>query len=445
MARRALLPLLGSALAITGVVVGCGADSAQVDPPDEAADAAAPDGTPPEEGAAPGDAARAPARDAGDERGAGDGGDASDADAGAAPDGGDAGPDGGPIDAGVDAGDAGSVLAFQRAAVGAGLGKADLASGNFAAMPLLSQTGIFTDLAALTPHPSLVPFAPNAQLWSDAAVKHRWVSVPNDGAPYAGSERVTFSATGLWTFPVGTVTVKHFELVVNEVTGARKRLETRIGVLQPNGTFKGASYRWRAEGGEADLVTATVDEVNVITTPGGNRSQTHTYPGPSACTSCHLSTSGFALGLRTAQLNGDLAYPGGVTQNQLRAWGRAEMFDAAFDEASVATYLKTVAITDVAASLETRSRSYFEANCSSCHHPGGPNQAWDARFSTPLAQQGLESEVKAGDPGGSKLYQRMSWAAVDTPNKVNQMMPPIAKNHVDTYALGVVEQWILGL
>lgn len=349
------------------------------------------------------------------------------------------------MDAGTDPID-GDTRAFARQAVGPGLDNPSLAAGDFESLPLLSETGVFSDLPSLTPHAAFVPYGVNTPLWSDAAIKTRWVAVPNDGAPYGEGETVVFSETGVWDFPAGTVTVKHFELVIDETTGARKRLETRIGVRLTGGAFAGASYRWREDHSDADLVTVTEDEVNEITTADGSHPWTHTYPDPTLCTECHLDASGFALALRTAQLNGDLAYPGGVTQNQLRAWGRAGMFSGVFDEAAIPGYLRTVAIDDESASLEARARSYFEANCSSCHHPAGSNKAWDARFATPLAEQKLVgSKVQPGDPLGSTLYERMSYAAVDTPESAGLMMPTIAKNHVDAYALDIVRQWILSL
>ena len=133
-------------------------------------------------------------------------------------------------------------------------------------------------------------------------------------------------------------------------------------------------------------------------------------------------------------------------QNQLQAWGQAGLFDGNFVAADIPTYLRTVAITDTTASVETRVRSYFEANCSDCHHPGGANQAWDARFATPLAQQNIVGNVVTpSSPDASPLYVRMSFSAVDTPLNALDMMPPLAKNHTDTYALDVVRSWILSL
>jgi len=43
---------------------------------------------------------------------------------------------------------------------------------------LLSQTGVFASLADLRPSPGLIPYDVNAPLWSDGAVKRRWVALP---------------------------------------------------------------------------------------------------------------------------------------------------------------------------------------------------------------------------------------------------------------------------
>ncbi len=49
-------------------------------------------------------------------------------------------------------------------------------------LPLtLSATGVFSNTASMTPNASLIPYAPIAPLWSDGAVKTRYISVPNDG------------------------------------------------------------------------------------------------------------------------------------------------------------------------------------------------------------------------------------------------------------------------
>ena len=64
----------------------------------------------------------------------------------------------------------------------------------------LSATGLFSDTAALTPNPGLIPYAPNAEFWSDGTTKQRWFAIPN-------GTQIAFSANGAWTWPVGAVTV----------------------------------------------------------------------------------------------------------------------------------------------------------------------------------------------------------------------------------------------
>ncbi len=79
------------------------------------------------------------------------------------------------------------------------------------AMPrLLSQTGVFREMRSLSPSDGLIPYELIVPFWSDGASKRRWIAVPN--TPHARFERIRFSTTGAWTFPAGTVFVKHFEL-----------------------------------------------------------------------------------------------------------------------------------------------------------------------------------------------------------------------------------------
>jgi hypothetical protein len=100
----------------------------------------------------------------------------------------------------------------------------------------LSQTGVFSDTQTLAPVSALVPYTVNVPLWSDAAVKTRWLAVPNDGAPYGINEQIAFTPAGEWSFPAGTVFIKHFELATDETSpDIRRRLEARLLVRDTNG------------------------------------------------------------------------------------------------------------------------------------------------------------------------------------------------------------------
>jgi uncharacterized repeat protein (TIGR03806 family) len=312
------------------------------------------------------------------------------------------------------------------------------------AMPkLLSQTGVFADLTNLSPASFLIPYTVNSPLWSDGAVKTRWFTLPTNTV-------IGFAANGEWTFPAGSVFLKHFELPVDETNPQiRRRLETRLLVRDTNGYVYGASYKWRTDNSDADLVIAGITEPIEIKTATGTRTQNWFYPGRQDCLTCHTTASSGVLGLKTRQLNGSFTYTDGVTANQLHTLGHLGVFDAAFDDRKIFHYPRLVSITNTAAALQIRVRSYLDANCSMCHRPGGAGAFFDARFDTPLKKQNLingpvanqfgiagAKVVVPGDTNKSILFYRVSRVG-------ENQMPPLAKNVVDDKAVAVIGKWIM--
>ena len=199
----------------------------------------------------------------------------------------------------------------------------------------------------------------------------RWVALPD-------AAKIGFAPVGEYQWPGGTVFVQHFEIVTNEATGARRRLETRLLVLDAAGTFGyGATYRWRPDNSDADLVDANGQEevLKITDASGGTREQTWSYPARGLCFMCHTPNAGFVLGPKTRQLNGNFTYPGGRTDNQLRTWNYLQMFTPGLDENAIKGYAHTVKVDDASASLENRVRSYLDANCAQCHRPNGTGAA----------------------------------------------------------------------
>ena len=230
-----------------------------------------------------------------------------------------------------------------------------------------------------------------------------------------------------------------------------RRLETRLLVCDTNGGVYGASYKWRADNSDADIVTAGVTEPITINTADGTRTQNWFYPGRQDCLTCHTPASGGVLGVKTRQLNGNYTYPNGVTDNQLRTWNHLELFDRKVTDAAIYRFPRLVNITNNAAPLQLRVRSYLDANCAQCHRPGGAGAFFDARFETPLSKQNLVNGPVAnqlgivgakvivpGDTNKSILYRR------DTIVGQGQM-PPLGKNVVDTAAVVVIGKWISSL
>ncbi len=311
----------------------------------------------------------------------------------------------------------------------------------------LSASGLFADLATLAARPGLIPFTVNSPLWSDNAQKLRWMALPGDTT-------IGYAATGEWTWPSGSVFVKHFEIDLDDGLGVQmRRLETRVMVVDGDGSY-GLTYRWRGDGSDADLVSeAGQDEVLAIAVPGGGvRNQTWHYPSRSECMQCHTPTAGRVLGPKTRQLNGSYGYSGGISDNQLRAWNHVRLFDQDIGEGTIGGLARMVPVDDGQASLETRVRSYLDANCAGCHRPGGTPAAWDARFDTPLDQTGIINGtvrdalgiagarvVVPGASHASILLVRMNSTAATV------RMPPLGRNVVHTAAVDAVSQWINGL
>jgi uncharacterized repeat protein (TIGR03806 family) len=314
--------------------------------------------------------------------------------------------------------------------------------------PLLSQTGLFTSPAELKPAPGLVPYEVNTPLWSDGAAKRRWIALPPGG-------EIGFSPTGEWTFPPGTIFIKHFELPANETKpGAMRRLEIRLLVVDASGYGYGATYRWRADDQDADLLADAAREPISIRTAAASRTQTWYYPSRADCLTCHTRAARLVLGVKTRQLNRDFTYPQtGICDNQLRTWSYLGMFDRALDDRSLAHYARLTAVDDRQASLEQRARSYLDANCAHCHRPGNTiRAAFDARYDTPLAAMNLLDRptisdslsirnprvVAPGDLSRSMLTLRLS-------RSDNYRMPPLATSVSDQAAIAVLEEWVRNL
>jgi glucose/arabinose dehydrogenase len=284
-------------------------------------------------------------------------------------------------------------------------------------------------------------------LWSDGAVKQRWFSLPP-------GETINFSDTGPWTFPEGTIFVKHFAMALDEREPTELTpLETRFLVAARGGGYYGITYKWDASGEEPTLVLERQARDLVITLANGStRRQRYEFPSPSDCLRCHSQSAGYVLGVRTEQVNRE-----GATDpfdSQLLAWSDLGLLDRALDPSELESLPALANVADLQASPEDRVRSYWASNCSMCHGVDQEIRAdWDARYETPLEEQGVVLQealnildptnvylVVPGDIRTSEMYRRIS-----TPAREAGAMPPLGRRRPDPIFVQAMRDWIASL
>ncbi|MCS6771743.1 MAG: PQQ-dependent sugar dehydrogenase [Kiritimatiellae bacterium] len=308
----------------------------------------------------------------------------------------------------------------------------------------LSAAGIFSNLVTLSTHPGILPYDVNVPFWADGASKKRWFSIPSTNL------HMVFHPEQSWTFPTGTVWIKHFEIETTAgVPSSVRRLETRVLVKTdaPDGGY-GLTYRWGESGTEAFLVPEHGLEEPIHIVEGGTvRTQIWQYPSRLECLACHNSAAGFAVGFQTPQLHRDFAYGPTDVTNQIRRLAALGYFQT--NVVSVTLLRALVPPTNQSVSLEQRARSYLAANCAHCHLPGGPvPSGFDTRIFTPLsATHMIEGSlannfgntnnrvIRRGAPAQSMIHTRM---AIRGPGQ----MPPVGSTIVDTQGVALIAAWI---
>ena len=338
----------------------------------------------------------------------------------------------------------------------------------------LSASGLFDSVKDHRMKPGVIPYSVNAPFWSDGLHKERFVAVPEGTVP--------FNRSRSWDFPDKTVLVKSFALEMRAGDpSSRKWIETRFMTRQ-DGEWYGYSYQWNPEGTDATLLGASgTDASYQIANPSGVRDFTWHYPSRAECMVCHSRAANFVLGLSEAQLNKNHTYPGGCTDNQLRAMEHIGLLNVNWSAEVPApkdaierqqpnqrtaksttmlpfhpSGLKRLANPyDKAEPLDQRAKAWLHTNCATCHvEAGGGNAQFKLDIDTPWDQMRLidvkpqhqsfnlpEARLIApGSPERSILIHRIGARGHNS-----GQMPPISSSLPDTAGVALMTEWCRSL
>ena len=310
---------------------------------------------------------------------------------------------------------------------------------------LLSEFGFFEDARAQKPAAGVVPFDLATPLFSDGAVKYRFVHVPEGkAANYHDSEA--------FDFPEGTALIKTFAFPADQRTPdkAVRLIETRV-LLRHAGGWQAWAYLWNEDQTDAELKIAGARvDIATVAADGEPLAFTYAVPNKNQCKACHAFNGQIVpLGPKARNLNHDFAYPQGRL-NQLAHWAAAGLLEGAPAPAEAPS---APGWRDVAAPLDARARGWLDVNCAHCHRAEGPasNSGLFLTFGEkepikigvgkrPVAagkgSGGRQFDIAPGDPDGSILPYRVE------STEPGVMMPELGRHIGDPEAVALLRQWI---
>ncbi len=175
----------------------------------------------------------------------------------------------------------------------------------------LSETGLFTSVAQLTPAPGVLPYSVNAEPWTDHAVAERLVALENVSTVRFFDRAIPVPGTAFFNsrvfFPSEAVLAKTISMEMDYgKPSSKRRLETQILHFDGIDWF-GYTFRWNAAQTDAELVPAggAETELDIVDpeAPGGRRLQTWRFPSRAQCLICHNGWAGPPLAFTPEQLN----------------------------------------------------------------------------------------------------------------------------------------------
>lgn len=310
-----------------------------------------------------------------------------------------------------------------------------------AAPQSLEETGLYADFAGKVVRAENLPYSPQYPLYTDGAVKRRWLYLP------PGSH-IDAADIDHWVFPVGTRIWKEFAF--------GRPLETRFMERQVGGSWLYATYAWNAEGTEAKLAPER-GIAGVAVAEGSVKGQKHDIPGRYDCLSCHQGQPQEVLGIGALQLSP--RRDAGALHAEAMPEGGVDLA-ALVERGLIANLPADLAPPEIPGAPRERAvLGYLHGNCGHCHNAVGPLRGLKLDLTVVLARpegqppaalaalNGVRSmkkprsapaasRVVAGAPEKSGLIERLR------SQDPNAKMPTLGNRLIDEQALALLEAWI---
>lgn len=321
------------------------------------------------------------------------------------------------------------------ATLGFALALSRVVASDVAPLPTrLSETGLYAPGSTSHVRAELIEFSPQYPLWTDGAIKRRWLYLPPGTA-------IDARDVDAWEFPRGTRLWKEF--------AHDNRVETRMIERLPNGDWRFATYIWNESGTDAELAPAS--GVRGLRLIGKLR---YDVPGEADCRACHEGNAVPILGFSLLQLSSDRDPLAPHADRRSELANLRTLVDRGVLKNLPQHFLDQPPRIDADTPTARAALGYLHGNCGHCHNDLGSLTSLElplaqttsvtaaTRLSSLVGESsrfratGVDQRVTPGHADKSALVVRMR-----SRNPYSQM-PPIGTNVIDSDALVLIERWI---
>lgn len=322
--------------------------------------------------------------------------------------------------------------------------ESEVADGNYP-YTRLSTYGFFEgNVNKLQPAEHVVIYQPVSSLFTDYALKSRFVFFPEGTKAKLVSDDLEF--------PEGTVIIKNFyyPLDFREPEGERRIIETRLMVHSSNG-WEAFPYIWNESQSDAVLkIVGGQTEVSFVDYSGKDQVVNYLIPNKNQCKSCHNIAEQMApIGVKVKHLNNELEYGSGKI-NQLDYWtsiGKLEGFEGEAAHPAMINYA------DENLPLNDRAMAYLDINCAHCHSAEGPASTSGLFLTydqTDPMKLGINKTPVAAGIGAGKYKFDIAPGLADesimthrmSSTKVGVAMPELGRTTVHVEGVALIRDWI---